>query len=65
MARRSGPVGAFASAQAAGSRQQAAGKRAAAVHVHLVFHGAHGAVLVLLTFVPALSTWLPHLWGFK
>ena len=58
MARRSGPVGAFASAQAAG-------KRAAAVHVHLVFHGAHGAVLVLLTFVPALSTWLPHLWGFK
>jgi tripartite ATP-independent transporter DctM subunit len=29
------------------------------------FLWAHGAVLVLLTFVPALSTWLPHLWGFK
>jgi C4-dicarboxylate transporter DctM subunit len=26
---------------------------------------AHGVVLVLLTFVPALSTWLPHQWGFK
>ena len=26
---------------------------------------AHGIVLVLLTFVPALSTWLPHQWGFK
>ncbi len=29
------------------------------------FLWAHGVVLVLLTFVPALSTWLPHLWGFK
>jgi len=29
------------------------------------FLWAHGAVLVLLTFVPAISTWLPHLWGFK
>lgn len=26
---------------------------------------AHGVVLVLLTFVPALSTWLPHVMGFK
>jgi tripartite ATP-independent transporter DctM subunit len=26
---------------------------------------AHGAVLVILTFVPALSTWLPHALGFK
>lgn len=26
---------------------------------------AHGVVLVLLTFVPALSTWLPHVLGFK
>ena len=26
---------------------------------------AHGIVLVVLTFVPALSTWLPHQWGFK
>ena len=26
---------------------------------------AHGAVLLLLTFVPALSTWLPHVLGFK
>ncbi|HEX7889423.1 MAG TPA: TRAP transporter large permease [Ramlibacter sp.] len=26
---------------------------------------AHGIVLVLLTFVPALSTWLPHALGFK
>ena len=29
------------------------------------FLWAHGAVLLVLTFVPALSTWLPHLWGFK
>ena len=29
------------------------------------FLWAHGAVLVVLTFVPALSTWLPHVWGFK
>ena len=28
------------------------------------FLWAHGVVLVLLTFVPALSTWLPRLWGF-
>ena len=26
---------------------------------------AHGVVLILLTFVPALSTWLPHVMGFK
>ena len=26
---------------------------------------AHGVVLLLLTFVPALSTWLPHVMGFK
>ena len=26
---------------------------------------AHGIVLVLLTFVPALSNWLPHAMGFK
>ena len=26
---------------------------------------AHGVVLLLLTFVPALSTWLPHEMGFK
>ena len=26
---------------------------------------AHGVVLVILTFVPALSTWLPHALGFK
>jgi C4-dicarboxylate transporter DctM subunit len=29
------------------------------------FLWAHGVVLVVLTFVPALSTWLPHYWGFK
>ena len=29
------------------------------------FLWAHGSVLLLLTFVPAISTWLPHLWGFK
>ena len=29
------------------------------------FLWAHGAVLLLLTFVPALSTWLPHALGFK
>ncbi|RZL86844.1 MAG: TRAP transporter large permease [Variovorax sp.] len=29
------------------------------------FLWAHGAVLLVLTFLPALSTWLPHLWGFK
>ena len=29
------------------------------------FLWAHGVVLVLLTFVPALSTWLPHALGFK
>lgn len=29
------------------------------------FLWAHGVVLVILTFVPALSTWLPHLLGFK
>ena len=29
------------------------------------FLWAHGAVLMLLTFVPMLSTWLPRLWGFK
>lgn len=28
------------------------------------FLWAHGAVLVLLTFVPVLSTWLPHVLGF-
>ena len=26
---------------------------------------AHGIVLVLLTFIPALSNWLPHVMGFK
>ena len=26
---------------------------------------AHGVVLVILTFVPALSTWAPHALGFK
>jgi len=29
------------------------------------FLWAHGAVLMILTFVPALSTWLPHVLGFK
>lgn len=29
------------------------------------FLWAHGAVLVLLTFMPALSNWLPHVMGFK
>jgi tripartite ATP-independent transporter DctM subunit len=29
------------------------------------FLWAHGAVLVVLTFVPALSNWLPHVMGFK
>ncbi|CAN7371768.1 TRAP transporter large permease [Variovorax sp. LjRoot84] len=29
------------------------------------FLWAHAAVLLVLTFVPALSTWLPRLWGFK
>lgn len=29
------------------------------------FLWAHGIVLVLLTFVPALSNWLPHLVGYK
>lgn len=29
------------------------------------FLWAHGAVLLILTFVPALSTWLPHVLGFK
>ncbi|QHI96769.1 TRAP transporter large permease subunit [Xylophilus rhododendri] len=29
------------------------------------FLWAHGAVLMVLTFVPALSTWLPRLWGFS
>ena len=29
------------------------------------FLWAHGVVLVLLTFVPALSNWLPHAMGFK
>ncbi|MDM0013851.1 TRAP transporter large permease [Variovorax sp. J22P168] len=29
------------------------------------FLWAHGGVLLLLTFLPALSVWLPHLWGFK
>jgi len=28
------------------------------------FLWAHGVVLVVLTFVPALSTWLPRAWGF-
>ena len=29
------------------------------------FLWAHGVVLLILTFVPALSTWLPHVMGFK
>jgi tripartite ATP-independent transporter DctM subunit len=29
------------------------------------FLWAHGVVLVVLTFVPALSNWLPHVMGFK
>jgi tripartite ATP-independent transporter DctM subunit len=29
------------------------------------FLWAHGVVLLLLTFVPALSNWLPHVMGFK
>ena len=29
------------------------------------FLWAHGVVLLILTFVPALSTWLPHALGFK
>jgi len=26
---------------------------------------AHGVVLLVLTFVPALSTWAPHAFGFN
>jgi TRAP-type C4-dicarboxylate transport system permease large subunit len=29
------------------------------------FLWAHGVVLLVLTFVPALSTWAPHAFGFK
>lgn len=29
------------------------------------FLWAHGVVLMLLTFIPALSNWLPHVMGFK
>jgi tripartite ATP-independent transporter DctM subunit len=29
------------------------------------FLWAHGVVLVVLTFVPAVSTWAPHAFGFK
>jgi C4-dicarboxylate transporter DctM subunit len=29
------------------------------------FLWAHGVVLLVLTFVPALSTWAPHAWGFQ
>lgn len=29
------------------------------------FLWAHGVVLVILTFVPAMSTWLPRVMGFK
>ena len=29
------------------------------------FLWAHGVILVLLTFVPALSSWLPRAMGFK
>jgi len=29
------------------------------------FLWAHGVILLLITFVPALSTWLPHVTGFK
>lgn len=29
------------------------------------FLWAHGLILVVITFVPALSTWLPHVAGFK
>ncbi|MDO9283474.1 MAG: TRAP transporter large permease, partial [Aquabacterium sp.] len=29
------------------------------------FLWAHGAILLIITFVPALSTWLPHVMGFK
>jgi tripartite ATP-independent transporter DctM subunit len=29
------------------------------------FLWAHGVVLLVLTFVPALSTWAPHVFGFK
>jgi TRAP-type C4-dicarboxylate transport system permease large subunit len=29
------------------------------------FLWAHGAVLMVLTFVPALSNWLPHVMGFQ
>jgi tripartite ATP-independent transporter DctM subunit len=29
------------------------------------FLWAHGVILLLITFVPALSTWLPHTMGFK
>ncbi|MBP8019280.1 MAG: TRAP transporter large permease [Hylemonella sp.] len=29
------------------------------------FLWAHGVVLMLLTFIPALSNWLPHMMGFK
>jgi TRAP-type C4-dicarboxylate transport system permease large subunit len=29
------------------------------------FLAAHGVILVLLTFLPSLSTWLPHALGFK
>jgi len=29
------------------------------------FLWAHGVVLVVITFVPALSSWLPHVLGFK
>ena len=29
------------------------------------FLWAHGLILLIITFVPALSTWLPHVAGFK
>jgi tripartite ATP-independent transporter DctM subunit len=29
------------------------------------FLWTHGVVLIILTFIPAISTWLPQVWGFK
>ena len=41
------------------------GTLAALVRELKPFLWAHGAILMVITFVPALSTWLPRALGFK
>ena len=51
--------------QLAASRREGAELRALAEGQLRPFLGVHLVILMLITFVPAVSTWLPRAMGFK